>query len=148
MDKGLIDILKPSSIASNNSASQISFFHTNANFSRTKQTFPEQDNGPKMAIKKTGFWLHFHRFSPPSQFLCQVIWIHWKNLRPTWLRSKFEWRRNWTKLKMLKILIISYFLLSFADGRTLPEDEEDSFEEVQTVFHSSKMACRVQATIL
>ena len=49
---------------------------------------------------------------------------------------------------MLKILIISYFLLSFADGRTLPEDEEDSFDEVQTVFHSSNVACRVQGTIL
>ena len=49
---------------------------------------------------------------------------------------------------MLKILVISYFLLSFADGRTLPEDEEDSFEEVQTVFHSSNVACRVQGTIL
>ena len=49
---------------------------------------------------------------------------------------------------MLKILVISYFLLSFADGRTLPEDEEDSFDEVQTVFHSSNVACRVQGTIL
>ena len=59
MDKGSIDILKPSSIALKDSASQISFFHTNANFSRTKQTFQEQDNGPKMAIKKQVFGFTF-----------------------------------------------------------------------------------------
>ena len=44
---------------------------------------------------------------------------------------------------MMKFLIAFFLLLSFVDGRTLPEDEEG-----QTVFHNLDVACHVQNTSL
>ena len=43
----------------------------------------------------------------------------------------------------MKFLITFFLLLSFVDGRTLPEDEEG-----QTVFHNLDVACHVQNTSL
>ena len=44
---------------------------------------------------------------------------------------------------MMKFLITFFLMLSFVDGRTLPEDEEG-----QTVFHNLDVACHVQNTSL
>ena len=48
----------------------------------------------------------------------------------------------------MKFLIISALVMCFIEARTLPDDEESSFEYIGTVFHDSNVACEVQGNSL